>query len=85
MAKKDNDWDNGMTVAPMNGDELPAYRRGSFSNRERRQVKGKVKSDYTKKEQRAMIKALFAVMLPRLAVILAGFSLTALLLWFWLK
>lgn len=85
MAKKNDDWDNGMTIAPMNGDELPKYRRAAFTNRQRKIEKGRIKSDITKKEQRAMMRALFAVMLPRLCVILAGFALTAFLIWLWLK
>ena len=85
MAKKNDDWDNGMTIAPMNGDELPKYRRAAFTNRQKKIEKGKIKSDVTKKEQRAMMRALFVVMLPRLCVILAGFALTGLLIWFWLK
>ncbi len=85
MKRKDDDWDNGMTIAPMNGDELPSYRRAAFSNREKKGKNLKVKNDYTKKERRAMIKAMFAVMLPRLCVVLAGFALTALLIWLWLR
>lgn len=85
MAKKNDDWDNGMTIAPMNGDELPKYRRAAFTNRQRKIEKGRIKSDITKKEQRAMMRALFAVMLPRLCVVLAGFALTAFLIWLWLK
>ncbi|MGN1042033.1 MAG: hypothetical protein ACI4SK_00965 [Christensenellales bacterium] len=81
--KKNDDWDNGMTVAPMNGDELPSYRRATYLNRAKKSAK--IKSDVTKKERRAMTKALFAVMLPRLFVMLAGFGLTALLIWFWLS
>ncbi len=83
--KKNDDWDNGMTIAPMNGDELPAYRRAAYMNREKKQKSGKVKTEYTKKEQRAMIKAFFSVMLPRLCLVLAGFSLAALLIYLWLK
>ena len=36
MAKKTenkNDWDDGRTIAPMNGDELPSYRKIMFSDR----------------------------------------------------
>lgn len=38
MSRKDkrDDWDNGMTIAPMNGDELPKYRRAIYLNSERR-------------------------------------------------
>ena len=81
--KKREDWDNGMTVAPMTGAELPAYRRGILSGRTRNGGK-RVKSDVTKKEQRAMMKAMFQIMLPRLIVVLCGFGLVAVLIWLWL-
>lgn len=87
MSRKDrqDDWDNGMTVAPMNGDELPKYRRAAFQNRENTPRHKRQKSDVTRKEQRAMIRAMFEVMLPRLLVILVGFGLTALIIWLWLS
>ena len=87
MSRKDrqDDWDNGMTVAPMNGDELPKYRRAAFQNRENTPRHKRQKSDVTRKEQRAMIRAMFEVMLPRLLVILVGFGLTALVIWLWLS
>ena len=86
MAKKDkDDWDDGRTIAPMTGEELPGYRRALFANREnKRNLPNGGKSDITRKERRAMIRAMFAVMLPRLLVVLAGFGLTALILWLWL-
>lgn len=84
--ERNDDWDNGMTIAPMNGDELPGYRRQMYMNREKRaQKSGRVKSDVTRKEQRAMIKAMFEVMLPRLLIVLLCFGFTALLIWLWLK
>lgn len=82
MSRKDrqDDWDNGMTVAPMNGDELPKYRRAAFQNRENTPRHKRQKSDVTRKEQRAMIRAMFEVMLPRILVVLVGFGLTALII-----
>lgn len=87
MSRKDkrDDWDNGMTVAPMNGDELPKYRRAAFQNRENTPRHKRQKSDVTRKEQRAMIRAMFEVMLPRILVVLVGFGLTALIIWLWLS
>ncbi len=90
MKKKKDEWDNGMTVARMDGSELPQYRRAMFSGRpkrnktEKEDVKKKQKEEYTKKEQRAMIGGMFAAMLPRILVIFAGFLLTYLLIRLWL-
>lgn len=83
-SRANDDWDNGMTVAPMNGDELPKYRRNAFDNRENKRTR-RVKSDITRKEQNAMIRAMFAVMLPRLLVVLLGFGFVGVLLWLWLS
>ena len=88
MAKKEKklpDWDDGRTVAPMNGDELPKYRRAIYLNSERRPKNKREKSDITRKEQRAMIRAMFEVMLPRVLIVLLCFGVTALLIWLWLK
>ena len=83
--KKKDDWDDGRTIAPMTGDELPGYRRALFTGREnKRTVKERGKSDISRKERRAMIRAMFAVMLPRFLVIIAAFGVTALLIWLWL-
>ena len=87
MSRKDkrDDWDNGMTIAPMNGDELPKCRRAIYLNSERRPKNKREKSDITRKEQRAMIRAMFEVMLPRVLIVLLCFGVTALLIWLWLK
>ena len=87
MRRKDrqDDWDNGMTIAPMNGDELAKYRRMIYQNRENTPRSKREKSDVTRKEQRAMIRAMFEVMLPRILVVLVGFGLTALIIWLWLS
>ncbi|MCI9518570.1 MAG: hypothetical protein HFK08_04840 [Clostridia bacterium] len=80
--KKDNreDWDDGRVVAPMNGDELPFYRRIFASKR----TEKKVKVEVTKEERRALRKAMFSVMLPRLLLIIAGFGIAALVIFLWL-
>ncbi len=87
MAKeKKDDWDDGRTIAPMTGEELPPLQRMAFSNRERkRNLKNNGKSDVTRKERRAMTRALFAVMLPRLGIILLSFALVGGLLYLWLS
>ena len=36
MKKKKEDWDNGMTIAKMDGNELPSYRRAIYSGRPKR-------------------------------------------------
>ncbi len=84
---KNNDWDDGRTVAPMNGDELPQYRRILFSGRKN---KSETKKDenavqLTKKERRAMTRALFSELLPRLIVVLCGFGIVAGLMYLWLS
>lgn len=85
---KKDDWDNGMTVAPMNGDELPRYRRSAYLKREKRPSKEerrKHKELYTKKERRAIIRAGFAVMLPQLLVIIVSFGIVVGLMYLWLS
>lgn len=77
--KNREDWDDGRVIAPMNGEELPSYRKGLSLKKGKR-----VKSDITKKEQRKMILAMFSVMLPRLLIVLAGFALAALIVVLWL-
>ena len=84
--EKREDWDDGRTIAPMTGEELPSYRRAVFSGREnKRVVKSREKSDISRKERRAMMRAMFAVLLPRFLIVLASFGLVALLLWLWLR
>lgn len=36
MKKKKEDWDNGMIIAKMDGNELPSYRRAIYSGRPKR-------------------------------------------------
>ena len=83
--KKKEKWvDDGHTVVPMTGEEIPPSARGFFPGRERKRNVKNRKSDVTKKETRAMMRALFAVMLPRLLVILAGFGIVIGLMYLWL-
>ena len=44
----------------------------------------KVKVEVTKEERRALRKAMFSVMLPRLLLIIAGFGIAALVIFLWL-
>ncbi|MCM1306956.1 MAG: hypothetical protein NC037_06745 [Bacteroides sp.] len=86
--KKKNDWDSGITVAPMNGDELPKYRRLAYLNREKRPSKEerlKHKQAYTKKERRAIIRAGFLAMLPQLIIILVAFGIVFGIIYLWLS
>ncbi len=89
MAKnKKDDWDDGHTIAPMNGDELPKFRRMAYLNREKnlsKEEKEKRKNAYTKKERRAIIRAGFLAMLPRLLIILLAFSLVGAIMYLWLR
>ena len=81
--EKKADWDDGRVIAPMNGDELPAYRRAAYSGRPNKRNKTP-DVELTKKEKRALTRALFATMLPRLLVILGSFAIVALILMLWL-
>ena len=86
--KHKDDWDTGIVVAPMNGDELPKYRRAAYLNRAKRPSKEerlKHKNMYTRKERRAIVRAGFLAMLPRLLVILAGFGVAVALIYLWLR
>ena len=86
--KKKDDWDSGITVAPMTGDELPRYRRMAFLNRAKRPSKEerlKHKNTYTKKERRAIIRAGMLAMLPQFLVIIVSFGIVIGLLYLWLS
>lgn len=83
VKKKKEKWvDDGRTIVPMTGKEIPTMSRGFFTGRERR--KNAKKSDITRKERNAMIRAFFVVMLPRFLIILGCFALVGLLMYFWL-
>ena len=85
MRKKKEKWvDDGRTIAPMTGEEIPTQWRGVYTGRVRKKnLKNNGKSDITKKERRAMTRALFAVMLPRLLIILASFAVMFLVMYLW--
>ena len=86
--KNKDDWDDGVVIAPMNGDELPKYRRSAYLNRAKRPSKEerlKQKNMYTKKERRALVRAGFLAMLPRLLIILAGFGVAVAVIYLWLR
>ena len=91
MAKKDkrkDDWDTGVVIAPMNGDELPKYRRMAYMNQKKRPTKDERKMHkdmYTPKERRAIMRAGLLVMLPRLLLMVVGFAIAILILWLWLR
>ena len=86
--KKKDDWDPGITIAPMNGDELPKYRRLAYLNRAKRPSKEerkRLKGQYTKKEKRAMVRAGFLAMLPMLLIIIGSFAAVGAILYVWLR
>lgn len=75
------DWDNGMTVAPMDGvgRTLRKNDDAGITN-----TKKKVGETYTKKEQKAMTQGMFLAMLPRLIAVLGGFALAIAVVVLWL-
>lgn len=86
MSKKQEDWDDGRTVAPMTGEEIPKSGRAFFTGRERKKNFNKQEQvQLTRKEKRAMMRAMLAAMLPRFLIILASFSVVFLLMYLWLK
>lgn len=85
--KKKDDWDTGVVIAPMNGDELPKYRRMAYLNRQKRPSKEERKAQknaYTKKERRAIMRGGFLAMLPYLIIGLVGFGIAVALIYLWL-
>lgn len=76
--RKKDDWDDGRTIAPMDG-------VNQMYHRERRKQKGSAEIEVSKKERRAMIRAMFAVMLPRVLTVLLSFAAVFLLIFLWLK
>ena len=86
MRKKKEKWvDDGRTIAPMTGEEIPPSSRGFFQGRVRKKNLKSRKADVTRKERRAMMRALFAIMLPRLLIVIACFTLIAGLMYLWLS
>lgn len=86
MRKKKEKWvDDGRTIAPMTGEELPPSHKALYSGRERkRNLKNGGKSDLSRKERRALTRGLFLAMLPRLLVILCAFAIIFIVLYLWL-
>ena len=76
------DWDNGMTVAPMNGVGRLSSRKNDADGSTN--TKKKVGETYTKKEQKAMTQGMFLAMLPRLIAVLGGFALAIAVVVLWL-
>ena len=86
MRKKKEKWvDDGRTIVPMTGEEIPQSSRGFFQGRERKRNVKNRKSDLTRKERHAMMRAMFAVMLPRFLIILACFTLVFAIMYLWLS
>lgn len=84
--KKKDDWDDGRVIAPMNGDELPKYRRMAYLNRAKRPSKEeRQKQKLSKEEKRAVYRAGLQAMLPQFAVIIIGFAVVAGLMYLWLR
>lgn len=86
--KKKDDWDSGITVAPMNGDELPSFRRRAYISRGKRPSKDerkRLKNMYTKKERRAMIRGGFLALLPQFLIIIVSFGIVIGLMYLWLS
>ena len=80
MAKKVKWEDDGRVIAPMTGEEVP---KGFYQGRERKKnLKNGGKADITKKERRALTRAFFLVMLPKLLIVLGCFALVGLMLYF---
>lgn len=76
LKRKKDDWDDGRVIAPMDNVDSP------LSRGRRRNADNKM--DVSKKERRAMIRAMFSVLLPRLLIVLCAFGLIAVLMYLWL-
>lgn len=70
--EKNDDWDDGRVIAPMDG--VGGNRR----------AKGE-RIEVSKEERRKMTRALYAALLPRLLFILLGFGIAICLVVLWLK
>ena len=73
--KKENYVDDGHTIYNMNVDGVRGYHQDNKNN----------DINLSKKEKHAMIKAAFCAYIPKLFIMLVGFGLAILLLYFWLK
>lgn len=77
---KKDDWDDGRTIASMDGVSSP------FSDHDKTsKLRNQVKDEVTKKERRAMIRGMFVAMLPRVSAILLGFAAAIGLMYLWLS
>ena len=78
-SKKRNkdDWDDGRVIAPMDEVQSP------FGGGRRKGGANGVK--VTKKERRAIVKAFFSIMLPRLLIVLMSFAVVGILMYLWLS
>ena len=84
MKKKDKAQDfhdDGHTVADMNVEGLPWYRK----DKEKQNHKALTQLDVTKAERRAMIKAAYKAYLPMLLVLIGGMAAVYWLLYFLLR
>ena len=77
MSRRKDDWDDGRVIAPMDN-------VGSSFGRSGRTERTK-RSDVTKKERRAIVRAMFAVLLPRFVIVLCSFAVVAILCYLWLS
>ena len=75
--RKRDDWDDGRVIAPMDGVRSP------FGGGGRKDKTNGVK--VTKKERRAIVKAFFSIMLPRLLIVLMSFALVGIQMYLWLS
>lgn len=73
--KKEKFVDDGHTIYNMNVEGMRGYQK---------KVENKNNIYVNKKEKYAMVKAAFLAYLPKVLIILLGFGLAALLLYFWL-
>ena len=76
------DWDNGMTVAPMDGVGNRTPRKADNDKNTQKHVGGE---EYTAKEKKAMVGGMFLAMLPRLLAVLVGFGLAIGVVVLWLS
>lgn len=80
MKNEKDSWDDGRVIAPMDVDGMPPSRRIN------RGTKGKtLDNGLTRKEKRAMVRAMFSAMLPRILIISVSFVIVFLFLYLWLK
>ena len=74
MKKKEKFVDDGRTVADMNVDGMPGYRRAKTADQ----------PTYSKQERKAIIKAMYKKFFTLLGVILFGFAIAIVIVSLWL-